>query len=340
MTEQRTFEVYELDFGNSPLHLSRGKSNTYTDSDNLLHSDSIKSAIFATAIDLFGATKATETYFDSFKVSSAFPMVKNKYFLPKPAHFGVGVADPKFRKELSKVQYLESKYWEKYASGKQTENDIDEGKDLGNPFRSESTQRVWIKHAYEGRTEDKGFDFDTLTAEDFNQDSTPFYIEKNFLEKDHKLYFLVEYTEGSSSDIFFKELDGIMRLLGDNGVGLQRGIGNGHFTSKRNTLTLNVSADNNAQMNLSLYCPDAATTLDNLNLTESYYKLMKRGGWISTPVTTLRKRSIYMFTEGSVFRTPKAPKGKKEDLKPDIFKEHAIWRDGNALFLPVQLPKE
>ena len=94
MTEQRTFEVYELDFGNAPLHLSRGKSNTYTDSDNSLHSDSIKSAIFATAIDLFGATKATKTYFDSFKVSSAFPMVKNKYYLPKPVHFGLGVESP------------------------------------------------------------------------------------------------------------------------------------------------------------------------------------------------------------------------------------------------------
>jgi CRISPR-associated protein Csm4 len=340
MTEKTTFHIYELDFGTAPLHLSRGKSNTYTDSDNLLHSDGIKSAIFATAIELFGDTRINKAYFDSFKVSSAFPMVKNKYFLPKPAHFGLGIDNPTFRKSLNDVQYLELRFWEKFASGVQKEDALSTTTTLKTPFKSEATQRVWIKHAYEGREQEKGFDYDTLTAEDFNQDSTPFYIEKNFMKEDHKLYFLVNYTEGSDEELFLKEMDGIMRLLGDNGVGLQRGIGNGHFVAKRNTLTLNLPTDSNGQMNLSLYCPDTADTLEQLNLTDSYYKLMKRGGWISTPVSTLRKRSIYMFTEGSVFRTPNAPKGKTEDLRPDIFKEHPIWRDGNAIFLPIQLPEE
>ena len=339
MTESITVSIYELDFGNSPIHLSRGKSNTYTDSDNLLHSDSIKSAIFTTAIELFGESKINESFFDSFKVSSAFPVIKNKYFLPKPAHFGVGIDDPKLRKSLNDVQFLELKFWEKYAQGLQDEGQLTTKSFLKSPFKSESTQRVWIKYAYEERENEQGFDYKKLKDEDFNLDSTPFYIEKKYLEKDHKLYFIVQITEGIESDIFFKDLDGIMRLLGDNGIGLQRGIGNGHFVAQRKELTLNLPLKQNAQMSLSLYCPADAPTLQQLNLNQSYYKLIKRGGWISTPITTFRKRSIYMFTEGSVFKTPEVPKGKKENLQPDIFKEHEIWRDGNALFLPIHLPK-
>lgn len=340
MPQPVTFQIYELDFGNASLHLSRGKSNTYTDSESLLHSDSIKSAIFSTAIELFGEDEIKESFFDEFNVSSAFPVVKNKYFLPKPAHFGVGVEDPKLRKSLNEVQFLELKFWEKYAKGLQDETHLTTRTILKSAFRSESTQRVWIKYAYEGKEDEKGFDYDKLDDEDFNLDSTPFYIEKKFLEKDHKLYFMIQITEGVKSDEFYKRMDGIMRLLGDNGIGLQRSIGNGHFVAQRKEITVDLPTNPNAQMSLSLYCPADATTLQELNLSQSFYKLIKRGGWISTPVTTFRKRSIYMFTEGSVFKTPTQPNGKKENLQPAIFTDHEIWRDGSALFLPIHLSKE
>ena len=335
MTQALTFPIYELDFGNAALHLSRGKSNTYTDSDALLHSDSIKSAIFSTAIELFGASKATAAFFDQFKVSSAFPVVKNKYFLPKPAHFNVETG----RKDLNDVQFLEVKFWEKYAQGLQDEDDLVSAAQLSTSFKSEATQRVWIKYAYEDE-ELKEADYDKLKGTAFNPNSTPFYIEKNFMKEDHKLYFMMQITEGVEAEAFLKDMDGIMRLLGDNGIGLQRSVGNGHFVAQRKHLTLNVPTTPNAQMSLSLFCPKDAPTLTHVNLNQSFYKLIKRGGWISTPITTLRKRSIYMFTEGSVFKTTTPPTGDKKDLTPTVFKDHDIWRDGNALFLPIHLPVE
>ena len=77
--------------------------------------------------------------------------------------------------------------------------------------------------------------------------------------------------------------------------------------------------------------------MQDLTLTKSFYQLVKRGGWIASPISTYRKRTVYMFTEGSVFKTPISPKGKVADLRPAVFTEHAIWRDGTGIFLKMKM---
>jgi CRISPR-associated protein Csm4 len=94
------------------------------------------------------------------------------------------------------------------------------------------------------------------------------------------------------------------------------------------------------EVSLSLYCPDPYEISQKV-LDRSFYSLVKRGGYISNPARevhqTLRKKSIYMFGEGSLFPHSQNRKGKIVDLKPDyIGFDHPVWRDGQAIFLPYK----
>ena len=93
--------------------------------------------------------------------------------------------------------------------------------------------------------------------------------------------------------------------------------------------------------NLSLYCP-ANDELDDEALNRSSYSLIKRGGYIAgssqKKFRHFRKKSIFMFQEGSVFPSNIKLKGKVIDLKPDTTPElHPVYRDGTSIFLPLNI---
>lgn len=113
----RTFDIVKLAF-RSPLHLSLGKPSLER-SEEILHSDTLKSAIAVCAMKVTGMTPGTEQRFDpeffhSFQVSSSFPYCEGEFFFPRPVSTRVlrgitlegvrGVA--KREKELKKIRYL------------------------------------------------------------------------------------------------------------------------------------------------------------------------------------------------------------------------------------------
>jgi organic radical activating enzyme len=76
-------------------------------------------------------------------------------------------------------------------------------------------------------------------------------------------------------------------------------------------------------------------------IKDSSYELQKRGGWIySSSGHQLLRKSMQMFTEGSVFETQ--PVGQLADVTPDRFKQyrnwHFIYRSGISLSIPIKLP--
>jgi CRISPR/Cas system CSM-associated protein Csm4 (group 5 of RAMP superfamily) len=75
---------------------------------------------------------------------------------------------------------------------------------------------------------------------------------------------------------------------------------------------------------------------------DSSYDTLKRSGWITAEgYQTFRKKGVYMFAEGSVFKGDASPKGRKAiDITPDaefIKLPHKIYRCGESIFLPVKL---
>ncbi|MCC5943486.1 MAG: type III-A CRISPR-associated RAMP protein Csm4 [Bernardetiaceae bacterium] len=167
--------------------------------------------------------------------------------------------------------------------------------------------------------------------------------EQNEAEEETGLYFLLDIEDEKQ----LPKIKAALKLLQDSGLGTDRNIGNGHFKLDMNDeITLDVPDEAEFQTNLSLYCPYKEEIGNNGKLMqESFYDLIKRGGYLASPANpqhvSLRKKSIYMFTEGSIFPKQKL-QGKTVNLQPDntILADsevlHPVWRDGKAIFLPMR----
>ncbi|HNI43906.1 MAG TPA: type III-A CRISPR-associated RAMP protein Csm4 [Chitinophagales bacterium] len=331
-----------------PLHLSLGKEDSYDRTQTLLHSDTLKSAIAVCALQL-GLTNGGDElrqFMESFLISSAYPVANtNKpepiYFFPKP-----NIADrltvANDAKKAKKVEYVSKDLFEALLSSSQTLSDTS-GKFAFLPsaempnelkvFSTEPNQHVMIPR-------------------DGSGDSNPYFVDKLYFNDHCGLFFLTNATGET-----LKKVKACMRLLGDNGIGTDRTTGHGQFefdpaTDARTIDLLLPDAPNDEgmvlyQMALSLYCPET-NEIPKQVLEKSYYDLIKRGGYIAAPENdnhlTIRKKTVYMFTEGSVFPHASDRKGKIVDLKPkdgDLqdkrqpIVEHPIWRDGLALFVPI-----
>jgi CRISPR-associated protein Csm4 len=328
----KNFHLVKLNF-KTPLHLSRGQTDAYDKSEETLHSDTLKSAIFVAAKMLFG-DNADEVFFDAFKVSSAFPFAGDEYFFPKPmVKLNIdfkekGLGESKKSKKLKKLSYISNNIFEKLISGEKIELSesrlSNNGKFLfsdkpGTVFTSEVQQRLSMPVGDE-------------------KDGTPYYIERIYFSYNCGMYFFIDYGEDEN---LRQNLEGALKLLGDEGIGTDKHIGNGIFIPEWKQLSLNLPNNADSHLTLSLYCPEKGELKKDL-LEQSSWQLIKRGGYIASPANidfiTFRKKSVYMFSEASVFPASMNIKGKKVNLKPENISElnHPIWRDGNAFVIPIK----
>lgn len=320
-----TFDIVRLHF-RQPLHLSRGKLNTYESSEHTLHSDTLQAALYVCALQLYDLATADD-FKEKVRISSAFPWTEaHGYWLPKPVSVRLD-ENPDTRKELKKVKYLQKKNFEQTLRGENPPladllEGIEDKRKAIQPkiWEADTTQRVVIDR--------------------INTASTPFYLEKLYPTNGHKdcgLYVIIQ-NEG------FDKLKNLFRLLGDNGIGLQRSLGNGTFDSVFVEEKFSIDKPQNASswVNLSLFRPENEEKLGKIQLALSQYQLIKRGGWLASPQDaghmSLRKKSVLMFSEGSVlaFGDEASREGGFSDLDPRPDVPHPVWRDGRGIFLPMK----
>ncbi|MBN8685005.1 MAG: type III-A CRISPR-associated RAMP protein Csm4 [Chitinophagales bacterium] len=341
-----SYQIVRLHF-RQPLHLSRGKPNTFESSEQMLHSDTLQAALYVCALQLFDHATA-EDFRNKVLISSAFPWTETDgYWLPKPSHWQPE-SKPELRKIFKKITWLQKKHFDLLLEGKSVPPaelivEDEKGQRLLEPkiWEADTTQRVLLDR--------------------IDSRSTPFYLEKLYpVERplfdtrgkrqanvfngkrvtghtDRSLYVLVQ-NEG------FPYLEALFRLLGDNGIGLQRSLGNGAFEAVFAPETLNFPAvqQSEAWVSLSLFRPNDQEFLKQMHLDKSHYQLLKRGGWVSSPEDTahmrLRKSSVLMFAEGAVlaFQNGLKPQGDFVDLDPRTDVKHPVWRDGRGMFLPIK----
>ncbi len=346
------------------VHFARGLNNSYDKTLKTLHSDTIKSAIFSCALQIdptLADKDASKAFFKDFKVSTAFPFIRNnegkkRHFFPLPNGPKISLGLEKTKKGddktsdkpmkgidkiISRIKFVNKNLFEKIIQQPQSKHqytfkdhqlrgefgmDIPEGfekilgKD-GNIYTTQAVQQVTIDRTYAN-------------------DSTPYYVDKIYFHSNAGLFFLLENGKEEIPNI----IKAALKLLSDNGIGMDRNSGNGQFEVEFGNIEIAVPDNSNYEMNLSLFCPKEEEIISYLS--ESYYELIKRGGYISSPAKsqhlTLRKKSVYMFKEGSVFPVMENDrKGKILNLKPDTKNtppphiNHPVWRDGQSLFIPV-----
>ena len=337
----------------TPLHIGSVKLEEYSSSAKMLHSDTLYSAIIATWNTLGmqqcipdNLTKAGQHL--DFTLSSLFPFFQEKaeasptYFFPKP----LGLIQPQNygeHKTIKKIKYLDLASFKSILQGK---------------FKPTIEQ---VKKDYYVSDAKKGFDEQFMTSEVFARNAVPRYGDD---EKDTKIYYIDRLFFRGNSGLFCiaqfanetieKQVMGALRYLQDEGLGTDRHVGNGFFAlTSEDFTTLDDLKDEDAthSLNLSLFCPPDKPTLTQMMDARSRYEIIQRGGWITTaPYLSFRKKSIYMFREGSIFNTKEfsgkglQAQGKTVNLRPDLtyLPEEAqdmppIHRVGRSLFVPIKL---
>lgn len=315
----------------TPIHIGTGR-DSYDTSSNTIHSDMLMGALASLWVQSNGAN-GIKGFLESFQVSSCFPFFEDKYFLPKPMgriNLNYSNLDPiqqyELNKSIKKVRYITLHLWEKLINGESLEvqeNHIkgiflsDDKLDNGNVTKSEVEQRVSVPVIY-------------------TKDPVPFYFERTFFHDNAGLYCFLETSDNTRKN----EVISLFRLLGENGIGTDKNVGNGLFKVAESTIRVHVPASEKSIL-LSLYIPNEEE-MDNLMLKPSKYELVLRGGYMAgsekEEFRHLKKKSIYAFKEGSWFHSS-SPKGKIVNLKPEWNDNemHDVWRDGRAFYIPVKL---
>lgn len=323
------FNIVKLKF-TSPLHLHRGRGD-YDVGETILHSDTISSAICAASYQLFNDFDG-EVLMKNFLVSSAFPFIGETYFFPKPMiKLPLSISEYKERtsakeaKLLKKLKFIDQSFFERIINA---ESDIEISKEDFKVNRNYLT-REDIKPPYSLTTQQR------VTVARDNSESMPYYLERMVFNKGAGLFFIYKCED---SEILEKAI-GSLLLLGDAGIGTDRNVGNGQFEINLETINLDLP-ESDYSMLLSLYCP-LKEEIEAGILEGSSYQLIKRGGYVAGATNIshrhLKKKSIYMFSESSVFKS-RSLEGKIVNLRPDWNDESLgnVWRSGRPLTIPIR----
>lgn len=330
----KKWDIVKL-FFKGPLHIGAGKGEYYEESKRVVHSDTLKAALHAVASEMDPKLADNNSFFESFNISSLFPFAKEEFFFPKPytklplAIKGVKEG-PDLSKKLKKITYLGKEVFEKVISGEDFEAEgaaVDPSGEFLFSMAGLSNVPV-MTGAIQQRV--------TIPLMP-HEHPVPFEVERIYFGEGCGLFFLVEMNSPEDKTI----IENLLKVLGDQGIGTDRSVGNGHFCHQWDTLELELQEGHTHWMNLSLWCPQKEE-IDNDVLSKSSYSLVKRGGYIAgsslQEYRHFRKKSIYMFLEGSVFPGEKILKGKRIDLRPGDVKDlHPVWRDGRSIFLPIKV---
>ncbi|MFW5892219.1 MAG: type III-A CRISPR-associated RAMP protein Csm4 [Bacteroidota bacterium] len=329
-------KIYRLYF-KTPLHLGDEKDD-YSISLQTFRSDAMYAALMATLAKL--GYKIPENGDLGFSISSLFPFYQghedeSKPVLFFPKNLTLKPLNEKFLenvKKIKKVRWLDLDNFQKQING---ENPLGTALDLthvkGNFLTAKNIDENFISSQISPRV---------TVSRTGMEDARPFYMDRVFFRKKSGLFFI---AKGDNIALLNKALD----VLKDEGIGTDRNVGNGFFTFEDDVIQLDLP-EKGLAMSLSMYCPENKDQLTEMlqdneeDTTMVSYDFVKRGGWITTSgYNTFRKNSIYMFTEGSIFKK-KIDKitisGKIADLTPIIEHQqldHKVFRNGRAIFIPV-----
>jgi CRISPR-associated protein Csm4 len=146
------------------------------------------------------------------------------------------------------------------------------------------------------------------------------------------LYFLLDLR----MEEYENKLKASIRVLGDEGIGGDRTYGKGLFKAEFKDEKMD-SESKNFFVTLSLYYPRE----EELSMVkDGNYELVKRGGWIySMDARNLRRRTVRMFAEGSVFKAIDDAKlyGGLANVTPQESTAHEIYRYGYAFAVPMEV---
>ncbi len=316
--------TYHLNF-RSPLHLGRRGIGLEATAISI-PADTLFSAVCQTWRIFHGEGHLTDFLAryetdEPFLLTSAFPFAADIRFFPKP----LGI-DPKIRfsdddrKALKRVRYLSERRFRQIINGELSvpdDADLIRDKDLVNEGQ------LWIhdadKHPCTVWTTDKR---PRVTLDRQSAASEIWHLGGVKFHQGCGLWFGAKFdTEETQTQI-----ETILRVLGDTGIGGERSAGYGLFDIRSKPAEIESEREGDRFVTLSPICPRDADELDRLIQNGVGYTLEERSGWIgSVEGSHLRRQQVWMFGEGSVLNGDGSRVGRLVDLRPEAC-PHPVWR--------------
>ena len=308
--------TYHLNF-RSLLHLGR-RGVGLEETEISIPADTLFSAICQTWRTFYGEEDLTDFLAqyetgEPFLLTSAFPFAGNIRFFPKPLiDFKVNADDE--RKKLKKVRYLSEKRFRQIANDEEIAFDSNHLINDG---------QLWVQHG------------DQCPSAVWNIDKRP-RVTLDRQSSSSEIWHLggVKFHEGCGLWFGAKfdaeetqtQIETILRVLGDTGIGGERSAGYGIFDLHSEPAGIESERETDRFITLSPICPRDADELNRLIQGDVGYALEECSGWIgSAEGNGLRRQQVWMFAEGSVLAGNGARIGRLVDLKPEAC-PHPVWR--------------
>ena len=314
--------TYYLSF-RSPIHLGR-RGVGLEATEISIPADTLFSAICQTWRTFYGEQSLTDFLAqyktdEPFLLTSAFPFAGAIRFFPKPL-IDLNVNADDDHKALKRVRYLSERRFRQIingGSGASDDANFIKDKDLINEGR------LWIhdddKHPCTVWKTDKR---PRVTLDRQSSASEIWHLKAVKFEEGCGLWFDAKF-EGEEIQT---QIETILRILGDTGIGGERSAGYGTFDLHSEPADPQPESESDRFVALSPICPRDADELDRLIQGNVGYTLEERSGWIgSAEGSGLRRQQVWMFGEGSVLSGDGSQVGCLVDLQPEAC-PHPVWR--------------
>jgi len=337
-------KLYRFTF-TSPLHIGKGRLD-YGSSETFIHSDSLYAAIAQAWAELghedWISQQADQSW--GFVCSSLFPFQPRangfSFYFPKPFSpitERTSEGNPQEAKSWKKLEWLDQESFQKIIAGHkltstefiksgcyQTENPnewVAQQEKATSPFLSEIQSRNQV--GQEG------------------EDTKPFYTERIRFAPGGGLFGLFQFEDSTTQS----RVELALKYLASSGLGTDRNVGNGQFNlSEAEPIPFKLPEGANTYgLSLSLLLPEDKEQFAVLfSDAKSGYDIKRRGGWISQPHLSLRKKQVWMVKEGAVLcfsdkNVLSSGIGATIDLAPSELQKQnrKVWRKGTALVVPI-----
>jgi len=301
------FDAYNLKF--KSFHI--GEDGRLDSSSAFIHSDTIFSGVCNVWARAYGKedldSMLKEFHEDPpFVISSAFPYIDDVYYFPKPFLVATAEVPEDKRKDFKKMAFFSKEFFERYIDG-----------NLSNEEMAAELEKSSAKILEENY-------LPKVALDRVNSSSEPFSFSENRLHKNAGYFFLYRCRKE-----YIDKFKNAILILSDEGIGGKKTWGCGQFEAESSKIDLELP-EGNMYCSLSLYYPKEDERLSD----KCSYNLLERGGWIvSQTPTKMKRKSVYMLSEGSLFDFD--AKGKLVDVTPNGFDLHNVYRCGLAFTIPV-----
>lgn len=347
MPATNAFPTYRLSF-RSPVRIGERGVGLEV-SRARIPADTLFGAICSAWRDLYGADDletellakftADETQAPPFLLTSAFPFAGAVRLLPRPFAAFSAICDEEHAKPFRRVNLVSARVFAALTANQELRFDPEHCVNNGQVWLTAEEKSALPESVYQAGDEPaiwRHAVVPRVTLDRITSASAIWHLGSVGFAKDCGLWFSARFDDSASPELRQK-FDGALRLLGDTGLGGERGAGHGlfnHSVSQDDSLP---QTENASQfVTLSPCCPKDAAQAEALAGEGASYELIARRGWVTSPEAgNLRRQTVWMFAEGSVLNGGLSqPHGRLVNATPDP-SPHPVWRYGYAF--PVEV---